>query len=66
MKFNNETHCQGCRNSFESYDMTKEEGYTFAGKNYCSDSCQQESEVAAMEQSNYEYECGIGSHWEGF
>lgn len=66
MSTNKPTKCHGCSNTFESYDMTPEEGYKYQGKIYCSDSCQQECEVDEMENEMYMEECGLnsdGSEW---
>lgn len=44
------THCAGCHFSFESYSMKPTDGYTQNGKTYCNSDCQQQAEVAEIEQ----------------
>ena len=58
--------CYGCGNSFESYNMTPEQGVKHNGKIYCNDDCQMEAEVDELENSMYMEDCGLnadGSEW---
>ena len=59
--------CYGCGSSFESYNMTQEQGVNYNGKTFCNDDCHLECESDELENSMYMSECGLnsdGSEWE--
>lgn len=61
-----QTHCHGCGESFESYNMTQAQGVTHNGKTFCNDDCQMSCETDELENSMHMSECGLnqdGSEW---
>ena len=61
-----QTHCHGCGDSFESFNMLQSDGVVYAGKTFCNDDCQMACETDELENSMHMQECGLnsdGSEW---